>query len=103
MRLQNIYDSIPNAIDRVVEEVVAKYEWVDVENKYKSEFIHIENGIYKCVLSASEMQEAGARMLRLNWNISQAYPSNLLAESMAREAAQQGHPLHNGFLGGIFG
>lgn len=35
MRLQNIYDSIPNAIDRVVEEVLAKYEWVDVENEYK--------------------------------------------------------------------
>lgn len=35
MRLQNIYDSIPDAIDRVVEKVIAKYEWVGVENPYR--------------------------------------------------------------------
>lgn len=56
MRLQNIYDSIPDAIDRVVEKVLAKYEWVDVANPYRVMEIECV-AIYPKMLSVVEMQE----------------------------------------------
>lgn len=94
MSVQYIYDLIPLAIDRAVEEVLAEYEWEDVENPYRG-FNFYGLGFWKDKFSDAEIITISNTGKRPAFDI------------WGNRFHGAGHPvnlrLHNGLLGSIFG